>query len=133
MPLSPVFAAGSTALITGGASGVGLAVAQLCRRHGMKLALVDNNKENLALAAKSVGSAAQTETYDVDVSKLDQWEALKSKVTGSFGGVDMLVLNAGTSAQGGWESNEYFHKVRLPLSLLASRGHGRRQEHTMWP
>jgi NAD(P)-dependent dehydrogenase (short-subunit alcohol dehydrogenase family) len=40
-----VFAPGSTALITGGASGVGLAIAKLCRSKGMKLLLVDRNAE----------------------------------------------------------------------------------------
>lgn len=109
-----VFAANKTALITGGAGGVGYAVAQLCRKHGMKLALVDYNAENLAKAKEELNSS-DVETYHVDVSKLDQWQDLKAKVDKQFGGkLDLLMLNAGVSAKPDWESNEYFHKVMPP-------------------
>ncbi|KAI9722825.1 MAG: hypothetical protein M1828_004391 [Chrysothrix sp. TS-e1954] len=110
MPAS-VFARGNTALISGAASGVGLAVAQLCRKHGMKLALLDNNAENLSLAKQSLGSEQTTETYEVDVSKLEQWEGVRDKVKSSFGGVDFLMLNAGIGAKGGWENAKYFHNI----------------------
>lgn len=45
-----VFRAGATALITGSASGVGLAVAKLCASHSMNLILVDNNTSALLLS-----------------------------------------------------------------------------------
>ena len=110
MPPS-VFAAGNTALITGGASGVGLAVAKLCRKHGMKLALIDNNSEHLDLAKQTLGSEPTTETYTMDVSDLSQWAPVRDKVKATFGGVDLLMLNAGTSAKGGWENSNYFQKT----------------------
>ena len=110
MPAS-VFAAGNTALITGGASGVGLAVAQLCRKHGMKLAIVDNNAKTLGLAKETLGADQTTETYEVDVSDHSQWGPLREKVQKTFGGVDLLMLNAGMQVQGGWENSGYFEKV----------------------
>lgn len=110
--MSPsVFTAGNTALITGGASGVGLAVAKLCRKHGMKLALIDNNAEHLEMAKQMLGTDPETRTYTMDVGDLSQWSPLREKVKDNFGGVDFLMLNAGTSAIGGWENSSYFQKV----------------------
>lgn len=113
-----VFKARNTALITGGASGVGLAVANLCRKAGMNLAIVDNNAELLARAKKELADTGdtRTETYEIDVSKADQWEELKSKFKSSFERVDFLMLNAGIGANGGWENLGYFHKVRPAVS-----------------
>jgi len=113
MSPASVFAANKTALITGGASGIGLAVAQLCRKHGMKVAIVDNNTEHLAKAKETLAgdSEADVETYQIDVSKVDQWNELKDKVTKKFGEVDFLMLNAGIGAKGTWGDTEYFQKI----------------------
>ncbi|KAL9041728.1 MAG: hypothetical protein Q9214_004006 [Letrouitia sp. 1 TL-2023] len=77
----------------------------------MKLALVDISAESLSKAKDSLNSGGLTETYARDVSKLDQWQDLKSSVEQSFGGVDFLMLNAGIGLKGGWEDTEYFHKI----------------------
>ena len=108
-----VFRQSATALISGGASGVGLAVAHLCRRHGMKVAIVDWNTENLAKAKQTLGekSPEEVETYQVDVSKIEQWKELKDKVGKKFGEVDLLMLNAGIGLKGTWGDEEYFQKV----------------------
>ncbi|KAF2136236.1 uncharacterized protein K452DRAFT_259410 [Aplosporella prunicola CBS 121167] len=110
MSPASVFAANNTALITGGASGIGLAVAQLCRKHGMKVAVADFNTDSLAKAKETLGSS-DVETYQTDVSKLEQWAELKDKVQKKFGGVDFLMLNAGVGARGGWEDSAYFEKI----------------------
>ena len=124
MAMSPasVFAAGQTALITGGASGIGLAVALLCRSHGMKLALVDNNAELLAKAKQTIGSAETTETYELDVSQLTQWEELRGRVKSKFERVDFLMLNAGIGLKGGWGDAEYFRKVGWTLARSTEQG-----------
>ena len=79
--------------------------------HGMKLALIDISAHNLSSAKESLGTDPLTETYSVDVSKIEEWRELKSKVEKSFGGVDFLMLNAGIGPKGGWEDVEYFHKI----------------------
>ena len=111
--LHPVFAPGKIALITGAASGVGLAVARLCRKHGMKLALVDRNMGPLALLKEEFlkDGGPLMEAYAIDVSQLSEWEHLRTKVGSRFGSIDFLMLNAGIMVKGTWEETEYFEKV----------------------
>lgn len=114
MPLHPVFKAGNTALITGAASGIGLAVAKLCYKHGMKLALVDRHTEALSQAHAHFDNGPSVRIYSMDVSKLDEWTDLRVKVEMDFGQVNFLMLNAGIGLKSGWEDVEYFHKVHTP-------------------
>lgn len=81
--MASVFKAGNVALITGGASGIGLALAKKCHGYGMQVAIVDINKEHLESAKKSVGE--RTTTYTMDVGKLDQWGSLKTSIESDFG------------------------------------------------
>ena len=113
----PVLTAGTTALITGAASGIGLAIAQRCAKHGMKLALVDNNKETLAVAKSTLEGDADAETFVADVKDLERWKQLKVEVGQRFGAVQLLVLNAGAAVQGDWEDLEHFHEVCSPSPL----------------
>ncbi|KAB8346205.1 hypothetical protein FH972_023250 [Carpinus fangiana] len=109
MSAQHVFAANNVALITGGASGIGLAIARLCASHGMRLALVDSNADNLAAAGTEFGDKAHT--YGSDVSLPEAWTAIKADVTKRFGSVDLLVLNAARSLQGGWADGAYFRQT----------------------
>lgn len=121
MALNPIFKKGNTALITGAASGIGLAVAHLCNGHGMKLALVDVNAEQLIKAKDSFDNQAEVEIYPIDVSKLEEWKSLQAKVESKFARVDFLMLNAAIATKSIWEDTAYFHKVISliqPLNLL---------------
>ncbi|KAK7182026.1 hypothetical protein DPSP01_006257 [Paraphaeosphaeria sporulosa] len=100
-----VFKSGSRALITGGASGIGLAVAQLCLKHGMRVSVVDFNKETLELAKSSLKGDVQC--LQADVGQEQEWKGIKEKV----GDVDFLMLNAGIGAKGTWGDSEYFQKI----------------------
>ncbi|KAK7701755.1 hypothetical protein SLS57_011637 [Botryosphaeria dothidea] len=105
----PVFAANNTALITGGASGIGLAVAQLCLRRGMRVAVADWNTDTLSKAKDILGGGV--DTYQTDVSKPEAWATLKDGVLGKFGRVDFLMLNAGIGLKGTWGDSDYFEKT----------------------
>lgn len=116
-----VFRTNSLALITGGASGIGLAVAELCVKHGMRVAIVDNNSEALESAKRTLFIAARDttiETFEADVSKEEDWVELKKKLQhryalGKDGGPDFLMLNAGVGTKGTWGDSDYFKKVIL--------------------
>jgi NADP-dependent 3-hydroxy acid dehydrogenase YdfG len=107
-----VFTTGKNALITGAASGVGLAVAKLCASHGMNLHLVDNNSDLLAKAKDAITTKEGTlETHSLDVASQNDWSSLKSKLEQSQVKLDFLHLNAGIGANGDWTDSSYFHKI----------------------
>ena len=115
MSSASIFSANKTALITGGASGIGLAVAQLCRKHGMRVAVVDWNVDYLSKAKSTLledKGPEDVETYQIDVSKTNDWKELKDKIGQKFGSTpDFLMLNAGIGVRGNWGDAEYFQKV----------------------
>lgn len=102
-----VFRPNSRALITGGASGIGLAVAQHCLQAGMSVVIADYNQETLDLAQKSL--KGDVKCVKIDVGDLKAWKELKESV----GDVDFLMLNAGRMVRGTWGEGEYFEQVRL--------------------
>jgi len=96
-------AAGRVAVITGAASGIGLAAARRFASLGMKLCLADLSAEALARAASEVGSR-DVLTVRTDVSQLASVQALKDKAYAAFGEVAVLMNNAGTAPGGGpWD------------------------------
>jgi NAD(P)-dependent dehydrogenase (short-subunit alcohol dehydrogenase family) len=60
-----VFQSGSKALITGGASGIGFAPAELCLKYGMHVSILHFNKEKLRVAEKSLKGDVQLLQADV--------------------------------------------------------------------
>ena len=85
-----------TAVITGAASGIGLALAQRAAREGMRLVLADIDEAKLAEAAKALPVAAEALwTRRVDVSREEDIAALADEAFGRFGGVHLLCNNAG--------------------------------------
>lgn len=90
--------AGKTAVITGGAAGIGLAVAQRFAQSGMNLVLVDVRAElfDAAKTALLSAGAAEVLTRHLDVSDLSGIKKLEAEVFAHFGGVDILMCNAGT-------------------------------------
>jgi 3-oxoacyl-[acyl-carrier protein] reductase len=89
---------GKVALVTGGSSGIGLAVARAFARNGMALAVCARGEERLEKAAESLGEGCLA--VAADVSDPDQVADLFERVTDYFGHLDVLVNNAGVWAGG---------------------------------
>ncbi|KAK5761032.1 hypothetical protein LTS12_008880 [Elasticomyces elasticus] len=108
-----VFRPSALALITGAASGVGLAVAKLCASHSMNLILVDNNSAGLDEAKSTLASteAEGLETYVMDVASLEDWGNLRRNVEKGGRRLDFLHLNAGIGLKGEWTDSQYFQKI----------------------
>lgn len=93
----PALTSDSVAVITGGAAGIGLAIAKRFGELGMRVCIVDLGGEKLE-AAKSailIAGAAEVMVSDTDVSDLSAVQALEAAVADRFGGTDILVNNAG--------------------------------------
>jgi NAD(P)-dependent dehydrogenase (short-subunit alcohol dehydrogenase family) len=92
----------NVAVITGGASGIGLAAAMRFAALGMKVCIADVGADRLKQAEarlSSVSSAGDTDIMAalVDVSRVDELTMLESAVRARFGGTDILMNNAGIS------------------------------------
>lgn len=88
----------NVAVITGGASGIGLAAAMAFARAGMKVCIADVDEAGLAEAAtklSSVTSATNVMTFAVDVGRAESVRELERAVGAHFGGTDLLMNNAG--------------------------------------
>lgn len=96
---------GKVAVITGGASGIGLAVAKACAAAGMKLVLADIEQGALdAVSAEFTGQGVEVLAQRVDVSDPDQVEALAAATYERFGAAHFLMNNAGVVTGGkAWE------------------------------
>jgi len=83
------------AVVTGGARGIGLAVARWFLAHGHRVALLDIDRETLEPAAAALARPDDVLALHVDVSRPDQVRAGIEAVVARFGRIDALVNNAG--------------------------------------
>lgn len=89
-----------TALVTGGAKGIGAAVCRALAKDGYNIALNFNTSENEALRLKNELSViTSVEIFKADVSDSTEVKKMFSGIDSVFGGVDILVNNAGISEQ----------------------------------
>jgi 3(or 17)beta-hydroxysteroid dehydrogenase len=110
---------GKVALITGAASGLGCADAEVLAREGATVVLTDVNEEAGEAAAESIRGAGGNATFmPLDVSDEEQWQQVIGRVRSEHGRLDILVNNAGLVIMGNPEecSLETFRKQNAVMS-----------------
>lgn len=89
-----------TALVTGGAKGIGAAVCRELAQDGFNIALNFNTSESEALRLKAeLSSVTAVEVFKADVSDSHSVDNMFAEIKNVFGGVDVLVNNAGIAQQ----------------------------------
>jgi NAD(P)-dependent dehydrogenase (short-subunit alcohol dehydrogenase family) len=96
----PALTPNSVAVVTGGASGIGLAAATKFARMGLLVCIADIGEARLASAAAGLAAAAPDGAASVmamaaDVSRIEDVRKLELAVRQRFGGIDVLMNNAG--------------------------------------
>lgn len=86
------------AFVTGGASGIGLGIADALAVRGVPVTIADANEEALAQVTASRGNSFRGAL--LDTRDRDGWQAVKAEAESAFGPVDILVNNAGISPNG---------------------------------
>ncbi len=89
-----------TVIITGGSEGIGAATARLFAEAGANLVLVARNKKTLEAVAEDLRDKTQVAIFPMDVTDPDACVDVFKKATYEFGGVHILVNNAGYHARG---------------------------------
>ena len=94
--------AGKTAVISGGAEGIGLSIAQALGDQKMNIVIADIDQENLQKAGSDLEAAGiSVLTVTLDVAEEDQWHEVANQALALFGKIHMVVNNAGVGGDTG--------------------------------
>ena len=96
---------GRVALVTGGARGIGAGIAQCFVARGARVAIVDLDASGARETAAALGDAAIA--IEADASQADAMAAAVARVEEAFGGLDILVSNAGGGRAGLAQGNPF--------------------------
>src|SRR5215471_10353225 len=114
------------AIITGGASGIGLSIAKKLTGEGATVAMIDMNHSVLQSAVKAVGENAFA--FVCDVTNEDQVKSVVDQIAERFGRIDILVNSAGVTGKTSIKSHEvelkdfrFVFEVNVVGSFLTSR------------
>ncbi|HEY4291004.1 MAG TPA: SDR family oxidoreductase [Puia sp.] len=93
-----------TALITGAASGLGLAIARKLSIEGVRLALLDNNNTQLQSIRQEF--ASDCSTYVTDITKEEEVRQVVDEIAGRYNRIDILINSAGITGRTNIKSHE---------------------------
>ena len=125
-PTSSAALTGRFALVTGGGSGIGLAVASRLAADGATVTICGRTEQKLVDAAAQIGATAapgaEVRTIAADVTVEDQVTAAVAAACGPAGGLDILIANAGGSLHiGPFETaEEVAVRATIDLNLMGT-------------
>ena len=128
---------GKVALVTGAAQGLGAAIAAMFVREGAKVVLTDINESGVQAQAADMGDAAAIAVHH-DVTDAGQWQHAIDTAKIEYGGLNILVNNAGIGSLGSVEDESYenwrhvhavdldsvFFGCKYAIPLIAKSGGG---------
>lgn len=128
---------GAVALVTGGARGIGLSIAQRLARGGARVVIADLDGDAAVLAAREIGSDARG--FALDVGESDDYQRVVAEVEDTVGPIDIVVNNAGIMPVGplleesrgvaeatmrvNFWSHYISYQVLAPRMIARGRGH----------
>ncbi|TPM30714.1 SDR family NAD(P)-dependent oxidoreductase [Mesorhizobium sp. B2-3-5] len=112
----PALEPGKSAVITGAASGIGLAAARRLALMGMKIVLADIGGARLDEASRAISAIAGNDAVlavAADVSNADEVDRLADRAFGAFGDISLLMNNAGVGDNPGkpWENRDAWKRL----------------------
>jgi 3-oxoacyl-[acyl-carrier protein] reductase len=113
---------GRAALVTAGSKGIGRACAMGLAAEGARVAICARTEADLKAAAEEIRAKTGAEVLAIpcDVTRADQVRSLVDRVTAAFGGVDVLVANAGGPPRGSFDDlTDEQWQLAFELSLLS--------------
>jgi 3-oxoacyl-[acyl-carrier protein] reductase len=111
--------AGSTAIVTGAASGMGRATAQLFADEGANVAAIDVNRAGLdAVVAEIQGAGGNVRGWILDLANRADIDRVINEVAAHFGAIDILINNAGISIPVKIDSDDYEAAWQKSLDVL---------------
>src|SRR5262245_3184783 len=131
---------GRTAVVTGGAQGIGLAIVERFLRSGARVAIWDRDRAAADKAAAGLGVQDRVAVVAVDMTRLDAVERAREETLHVFGQIDILVNNAGIAGPNvptwqyppaAWEEvlninlTGPFHGCRAVVPHMIARNYGR--------
>jgi NAD(P)-dependent dehydrogenase (short-subunit alcohol dehydrogenase family) len=116
---------GRVVLVTGGSSGIGLAAAKKIAAAGAVTVIVGREQEKLDAAKREIedglgdnANGGQVVTFSADLAALEGCDKLVAWLVEKYGGVDVLINNAGRSIRRGIESSyDRFHDFERTMQL----------------
>jgi NAD(P)-dependent dehydrogenase (short-subunit alcohol dehydrogenase family) len=116
---------GKVALVTGGARGIGLAIATRFAAEGAKVVIGDIDGAEAVAAAAAIGPKSEVLGHSLDITKEEQIRATVSEAEGRFGRLDILVNNAAILDMTTWDELTYTRfqevlRVNLDGALLCA-------------
>ena len=109
---------GKVAIVTGGASGIGLGIVRNFLAEGMKVSIWDFSDDNLADARELLAGSNAVDFRKVDVADRDQVRAAAKEVIAAFGKIHVLCNNAGVAFGGTADGADFDERDRaLAINL----------------